>query len=270
MKKVKAKVFAIANHKGGAGKTTTAVNIAAEFGRAGETVLLIDLDTQANASLHVGKRHPSEVPVTAAELLIGDSELLPQSIEQETNFPGVSLIYGGLALERAEERLRDTAPRPSEELKIKIAPLLEDFFSVVIIDCPPSLKLLTSNALAAADYVIIPVESGSIYGLYGMSDLLRHIERIKKINPNLITLGGLLLRHDERQNVCKVIASSAKNQVGALFETKIPNSTKVNQAAAASMSVHSVDRTAKVARAFRELAREIAERTGLNLQQEAE
>ena len=265
MKAKKARVIAIANHKGGCGKTTTSVNLAYEFGRAGLSVLLIDLDTQANASLHIGKKHPSEVSITAAELLTGNPELLPQAIEEETHFPNVALIYGGLGLERAEDNLRDTAPRPSEELKSKIAPLMEGFYDVVIIDCPPSLKHLTSNGLTAADYVIIPIESGSQYGLYGMSDLLRHIERIKRINPSLSVLGGLLVRHDERQSVCKTIQAQAAAQIGKLFETKIPSSTNVNKSAVMNLSVHGVDRSSKVAREFRALAQEVGKAIGFRI-----
>lgn len=270
MKKKRAVVVAVANHKGGCGKTTTSVNLAAEFGRAGLAVLLIDLDTQANASLHIGKKHPSEVSITSAELLTGDPELLPQAIEEDTYFPGVSLIYGSLNLERAEDTLRDTAPRPSEELKIKISPLMEGFYDVVLIDCPPSLKHLTSNGLAAADYVLIPIESGSQYGLYGISDLLRHIERIKKINPDLKTLGGLLLKHDERFSVCHTIQAQALSQIGKLMDTKIPSSTNVNKAAAMNASVHTVDRSSKISREFRALAQEVGKLVGLKLKKAAE
>lgn len=247
-------VIAVANHKGGCGKTTTVVNIASELGRMGLTVLLVDLDPQANASLHVGKRHPSEIAVTCAQLLVSDIEKLPAAIEEDTNLENVSLIYGSLELGRTEDELREITPRPSEELRHKLSPLI-GLYDVILIDTPPSLKLLTSNALAAATHVIIPIESGSQYGLYGVSDLMRHCDKIRKINPDLTLLGALLIRHDERQTVCRLVENAALEQIGKLIPIKIPTSTKVAQAAIAQSSIHSIDRTSKVAREFKELAK---------------
>ena len=248
-----AKIIAIANHKGGCGKTTTSVNLAGELGRSGHTVLLIDMDPQANASLHIGLNHPSEIPVTCAELLLGDLDILPQSIQEETTLKNVSLISGSLKLGYAEDKMREDAPRPSEELAHKISPLV-DYFDVIIIDCPPSLKLLSSNALAAASHVMIPIESGSQYGLYGVSDLLRQFHKIRRINPGLKLLGGLLIRHDRRLTVCKLIEGAAEKQLGKLLPIKIPSSTKVNQAVILKKSIFDVDHSSKVARAFYELA----------------
>lgn len=247
-------VIAVANHKGGCGKTTTVINLSAEMARMGLNVLVIDLDPQANASLHIGKKHPSEVAVTCAELLLSEIEKLPLAIHDETNIVGVSLIYGSLALGKTEDELKDNAPRPSEELRDKIKPL-HGIYDVILIDCPPSLKLLTSNALAAATHFIIPVESGSQYGMYGVTDLLKLVQKIHRINPGLELIGALLIRHDERQTVCKLIEGSAKEQIGKLIDVRIPTSTKVNQSAIAQMSLHALDRTSKVARAFNLLAK---------------
>lgn len=258
----KTTVIAIANHKGGCGKTTTVINLSAELAKMGLTVLVIDLDPQANASLHIGKKHPSEVAVTCAELLLSEVEKLPQSIHNITNIEGVSLIYGSLALGTTEDVLKDNAPRPSEELRDKIKPL-HGIYDVILIDCPPSLKLLTSNALAAATHLIVPVESGSQYGMYGVTDLMKLVKKIHRINPDLELIGALLIRHDERQTVCKLIEASAKDQIGKLIDVRIPTSTKVNQSAIAQMSLHALDRTAKVSREFRRLAELIA--TQLNL-----
>ncbi|MBY0444143.1 ParA family protein [Iodobacter fluviatilis] len=256
MSDISTKWIAVANHKGGCGKTTTVVNLAAEFARNGLTVLVVDLDPQANASMHIGKKHPSEVPVTCAELLLSEIEKLPQAIYDDTNIEGVSLIYGSLGLGRAEDDLKDDTPRPSEELRTKLAPL-EGIYDVVLIDCPPSLKLLTSNALAAATHLIIPIESGSQYGLYGVTDLLKHVNKIRRVNPRLELLGALLIKHDERQTVCKLIENAAREQLGKLIPIKIPTSTKVNQAAMAQTSLHVIDRTAKVTREFKELTQYI-------------
>lgn len=258
-------VIAIANHKGGTGKTTTAVNSAAEFARSGLSVLLVDLDPQANASLHVGKEHPSKITITAAELLTSELEKLPLSIYDETNIDGVSLIYGSLALGKIEDELKDQTPRPSEELKRKLEPLM-GIYDVIVIDCPPSLRLLTSNALAAATHFLVPIESGSQYGLYGITDLLKHVTKLKQINPNLELLGALLIRHDDRQIVCQRIERSTEQQVGKLVPVRIPTSTKINQAAATQMSIHSIDRTSKVAKAYKELAKYIIDQCGIKIE----
>lgn len=260
------KIIAIANHKGGCGKTTTSVNLAAQLGRSGLSVLLIDMDPQANASLHIGKQHPSEVKTTCAELLLGEIDLLPSAIHEESTLEGVSLIYGSLNLGRAEDQLREDAPRPSEELAHKISPLV-GLYDVIIIDCPPSLKLLSSNALAAATHVIIPVESGSQYGLYGVADLLRHIEKIKRINPQIELLGALLVRHDKRLTVCKIIEGAAEDQIGHLLPVKIPNSTKVNQAVILKSDIQSTGKRSKVALAFEALGQYMIDRLGLKAEE---
>ena len=258
------KVIAVANHKGGCGKTTTVVQLSAELGRLGLAVLVVDMDPQANASLHIGKKHPSEIAVTCAELLLSELEKLPQAIDEDTMLENVSLIYGSLELGRTEDELREHTPRPSEELRHKLKPLM-GLFDVILIDTPPSLKLLTSNALAAATHVIIPIESGSQYGLYGVSDLMRHCDKIRKVNPELALLGALLIRHDERQTVCKLVENAAQDQIGRLIPIKIPTSTKVAQAAIAQSSIHSIDRSSKVAREFKDLARWLSTELGLKV-----
>ena len=255
-----AKIIAVANHKGGCGKTTTVVHLASELAAMSHRVLVIDLDPQANASLHIGIQHPSEVFVTTAELLLGDITLLTEALQEETQLENVALIYGSLSLGKAEDQLKEEAPRPSEELTIKLE-LLKDLYDFILIDCPPSLKLLTSNALASATHVIIPIESGSQYGLYGVTDLLNHLEKIKRINPQLKLLGALLLRHDERQNVCKLIRDEAIQQVGQILDTTIPQSTKVNQAAILQQPLYKLDKNSKVRKAFEKLALEVISKT---------
>lgn len=259
MTSMSAKIIAVANHKGGCGKTTTVVHLASELANLGNKVLVIDLDPQANASLHIGSKHPSEISVTTAELLVGDISLLAEALEENTNFENVALIYGSLNLGKTEDQLKDDAPRPSEELATKIE-LLKDLYDFILIDCPPSLKLLTSNALASSTHVIIPIESGSQYGLYGVTDLLNHLEKIRRINPDLKLLGALLIKHDERQNVCKLIKDEAYKQVGLILENSIPQSTKVNQAAIMQQSLVKLEKNSKVRKAFQMLAQEIVEK----------
>lgn len=262
MTKTETRIIAVANHKGGCGKTTTVVNLAAEFARMDLNVLVVDLDPQANASLHIGKKHPSVIPVTVAELLLSEAEKLPLAIHDDTHIEGVSLMYGSLNLGKTEDELKDATPRPSEELRDKLSSL-QGVFDVILIDCPPSLKLLTSNALATATHLIIPIESGSQYGMYGVTDLIKHVTKIRRINPNLQLLGALLIKHDERQTVCKLIEGVATEQIGKLLPVRIPTSTKVNQAAMAQTSLHGMDRTAKVTREFKQLATHLAKELGL-------
>ena len=262
--KMATKIIAIANHKGGCGKTTTVVHLASELAHLNYKVLVIDLDPQANASLHIGSKHPSEVEITSAELLVGDLGLLSDAIEDQTNIENVSLIYGSLNLGKTEDQLKDDSPRPSEELAQKLE-ILDGLYDFILIDCPPSLKLLTSNALATSTHVIIPIESGSQYGLYGVTDLLNHVNKIRRINPKLDLLGALLIKHDERQTVCKLIKEEALNQVGTLIETTIPMSTKVNQAAILQQSLLQLDKSTKVRKAFESLANEVVEKVQSNL-----
>lgn len=260
MSNLNTKIIAVANHKGGCGKTTTVIHLASELAKKNKKVLIIDLDPQANASLHLGKHHPSEIEITTAELLVGHHQLLTEALYEDTNIQQVSLIYGSLNLGKTEDQLKEQAPRPSEELSEKVN-FLFGLYDFILIDCPPSLKLLTSNALAAATHVIIPIESGSQYGMYGVTDLIFHLERIKRINPQLELLGALLIRHDERQNVCKLIKEQAEIQVGKLLETTIPTSTKVNQAAIMQQALYELDKNSKVRKAFECLASEVIELT---------
>lgn len=259
-----AKVIAIVNHKGGCGKTTSTINLASEFARQGNRVLVVDLDPQANATLHIGKIHPAKVSVSAAELLTGDHSLLAAAVQEETTIEGVCLISGGLALGKAEDDLKDLSPRPNEELRSKLLPA-DSVFDVILIDCPPSLKLLASNALAAATHVIVPVEAGDQYGLYGAEDLLKKVAQIRRINPNLEMLGALLIKYDDRQTICKLLAGQAEHTFGKLLPEKISQGTAVRQAVVMKTSAHGIDRSSKPARQFRQLAAALAKSLKLKM-----
>ncbi|APC19654.1 partitioning protein (plasmid) [Pseudomonas frederiksbergensis] len=252
-------VLVIANHKGGAAKTTTGINLGDNIAQMGKSVCLLDMDPQANASRHIGLSHPSEIQYTAAEMLSIVELPLALFIHDETRVEGVSLIYGSIGLENSDDLLR-AEPRPNEVLKERLAPLMgtADF---IIIDCPPSLKLLTTNALAAGTHLIVPVESGDAYGLHGHEDLLSRVKKIKQINPELINLGVLLNRHDQRQVVCKNMEENAASLYGTVVPVKLGTTTKVKQASSLQMTLRQLDSGNTVSQQFRQLAEWLVEET---------
>lgn len=254
------RIITIANHKGGCGKTATVVHLAAESAQLGLSVLVIDLDPQGNASTHIGKKHPSEVEITIKDLLLGGYSKLVEAVQEETNLRGVSLISSSLSLTTEEDKIKDNEPRPLEVLGRIIKPLI-GVYDVILIDTPPSLRTLTGNALSCATDYIIPVFSGSQYGMYGILDLQAYVEKIKYINPNLNLLGALLIRHDERQLMCRAIKEAAKEQVGKVIPVEITSSNNIDKAAALKVSIREVDATARIARKFRQLAIWIANDT---------
>jgi len=258
-----AKKLVFATHKGGAGKSTLSVQCAAELGRLGYKVLLLDLDPQANSSIHVGYDHPSTVEYTIADVLRSDNDLIKDAIHARSRFKNVSLVYSSIELGQVEDSLRENSMRPNEEIKA-IVENVEDQFDVIIFDTPPSLKLLTTNALVSADFYIIPIESGSQYAMYGLVDVEKHSSRIRNsLNPKLKFLGGILVKHDKRLNVCQIVESAVKDSIDKLIPIFIPSSTVVNQAAMLKTSVNDVNSNSKVAREFKKLAKYLVEEMGL-------
>lgn len=262
MKQKNTRIITIANHKGGCGKTATVVHLAAELAQLELSVLVIDLDPQGNASTHIGKKHPSEIEVTIKDLLLGGYTKLVEAIQEDTCIKGVHLISSSLSLTTEEDKIKDNEPRPMEVLGRIIRPLV-GVYDVILIDTPPSLRTLTGNALSCATDYIIPVFSGSQYGMYGVLDLQAYIEKIKYINPELNLLGALLIRHDERQLMCRAIKEAAKEQIGKVIPIEISSSNNIDKAAALKVSVREVDPTARIARKFRQLAMWTAKETGL-------
>lgn len=262
MSEPQTKIIAIANHKGGCGKTSTVVHLASELAQLDLNVLVIDLDPQGNSSTHIGKKHPSEVEVSIKNLLLGEYDKLAEAVQEDTCIKGVSLISSSLSLTTEEDKIKDNEPRPMEVLGRVIKPLI-GIYDVILIDTPPSLRTLTANALACATHYIIPVFSGSQYGMYGVLDLEAYIQKIKYINPNLTLLGALLIRHDERQLMCRAIKESAHDQIGRVIPIEITSSSNVDKAAALKVSLREVDATARIARKFRQLAMWVAIETDL-------
>lgn len=257
---VETRILAIANHKGGVGKTTTAVNLADCLAQKGYWVLVVDLDPQTNASQHIGKLHPARISYNACELLSNHKAGIESFIYDETELDGVHLIYGSISLENVDEIIRNEYPRPVEVLKDRLKPLIGQY-DYIIIDCPPSLKLLTQNALAAATHYIVPVESGAPYAINGLDDLKRRVEKVMMVNPELNFLGALLIKHDERQILCRENEAEAVTLFGKLIPVKISTTTKINQSIAQKVSVRMAERTNKVSQQYVKLADYIAEVT---------
>lgn len=258
--KVKTIVIAICNHKGGVGKTTTTINLADCLANLGKEVLVVDLDPQHNASTHMGIDHPALITMNGFEMMTNDSMSIENFVYEETRIPGVSLIYGSISLENADDILKQDYPRPNEVLKQRLQPLM-GIYHYIIIDCPPSLKLLTMNGLAAATHYIIPLESGAPYGLYGLSDLKNRVTRIKTINPDLEFMGTLLIRHDDRQVLCRENRDKAEELFGKLLPITLSTTSKVNQSATMGVTLRALDRNNKVSKQYMDLAEYIDKET---------
>ncbi len=261
-----AAVISVAIQKGGSAKTTLAVNLAAELGSQGYNVLVIDVDPQANASAHISVAHPSTLSKNASTLFRGNLEEIMASIQVETNpgFENVHLIPGSLELDQSvEESLRNHSPRPYEEMRRRIG-LLREAYDVIIIDTPPSLRLLTGNALAASTHYIVPIETSSQYPLYGVADLVAYIERIKEsINPDLVNIGVLISRHDERRRACKAILETVQEKIGNILPVIIHAGAKVGDASIARVPIRKMEKDGRVAKDFADLATFLINTLGL-------
>jgi chromosome partitioning protein len=254
----KPRILAIANQKGGVGKTTTAVNLAAELARAGAPVLLIDFDPQGNAStgLGVGPRDRGR----GSYQLIADGA--PNPLETyATEREGLWLIPAGPDLVGAEIEL---ANQPRREFRLAEALSswsAEAPFEYVLIDCPPSLGLLTVNALVASDGVLVPLQC-EFFALEGVSGLTRTIEAVRRrLNPRLHLAGVLLTMYDKRNNLSDLVANDARGFFGEwVYETVIPRNIRLSEAPSHGVPVADYDPRSSGALAYASLAREILRR----------
>jgi len=264
-------IIAVYNQKGGVGKTTTVVNLAAEFGRKGCTVLVIDVDPQANASTHIGAVDPNLFEKNAISLFCDkktrtDIAHLADLISQDVNdgFENVCYIPSTDQLDIVvTETLRIHSNRPLEELKARLI-LLRDAFDVILIDCPPALSLLTGNAISAATHFMIPVDTSSDYSRTGWVNLMTYIkDKTPETNPDLVYLGALLTRHSESINVQKAIAQSFDQLememelfpgAGKRLPVYIHTSTKVGEASVLREPIRKTARSNKVTKDYNDLA----------------
>lgn len=252
----KAKIICFANQKGGVGKTTSALNIAACLARSGRKVLFIDSDPQGNATSGIGimKR---DIKSSVYDLLIGRHKW--NEVALKTNVKGLSIIPSSMNLVGAEIELVDEEAR-QYKLKTAISGAEEEF-DYIIIDCPPSLGLLTINSLAAARYVIIPVLC-EYYSLEGLSQLTATIKQIKRLyNPDIELLGVLINMFDGRLNLSIAVLEEIKKYFATkLFRTPIPRSVKISEAPSHGLAITEYDRNGKGAAAYSAVALEIIQR----------
>lgn len=249
------KIVAIANQKGGVAKTTTAINLAAALAERGSRVLLIDMDPQGNASTGLGIAHDQRDPGTY-DLLLGDA--LASEALRETLTPGISVVPATTALSSSDVELQNVSKR-AYLLRDRLAtdPPLAAVIDTVLIDCPPSLNLLTVNALVAAHSVLIPLQS-EFFALEGLSQLMLTIRDIRETaNPGLRVEGVLLTMHDSRNNLAQQVEHDARETLGDLvYKTVIPRNVRLSEAPSYAMPALVYDPDSKGSRAYRALADE--------------
>jgi chromosome partitioning protein len=257
----KTRVFTVANQKGGVGKTTTTVNLAAALARNGARVLVIDLDPQGNASTALGIEHRSET-ISVYDVIIND-EPMAEVVQKSPEFKALYCIPATIHLAGAEIELVSLVAR-EQRLRSALEAFLADSeepFHYVFIDCPPSLGLLTINAFVAAQEVLIPIQC-EYYALEGLSQLLTNIRLIERhLNPQLSVSTILLTMYDSRTNLANQVVEDVREHFPAeVLTTLIPRSVRISEAPSYGQSVISFDAYSPGSLSYLEAAAEIAHR----------
>ncbi|MFP4519361.1 MAG: ParA family protein [Oceanicaulis sp.] len=254
------KVIAIANQKGGVGKTTTAINLATALAAIGQRVVVLDLDPQGNASTGLGVGR-AERRATSYDVLVSERPMEEALID--TSVPGLSIIPSDVDLSGAELEI-SSAPRRSYRLRHAIDRFRRalaakgEHCDYVLIDCPPSLNLLTVNAMTAADSVMVPLQC-EFFALEGLTQLMRTIDLVRaNLNRNLIIQGVVLTMYDKRNNLSAQVAADVRAHFGdTVYDTVIPRNVRVSEAPSFGKPVLLYDLSCSGAQAYLSLAKEV-------------
>ena len=253
------RILAIANQKGGVGKTTTAINLATALANTGHSVLLVDLDPQGNASTGVGIDYRARASGTYAMLIEGAA---PELLIAKSGVDRLDVIPADSDLAGAEVELV-SLERREFRLKAALRALVPLGYSHIVIDCPPSLGLLTLNGLVAATSVLVPLQC-EFFALEGISQLVRTIDRVKRsLNPALTLQGIVLTMFDRRNNLSDLVAADARSFFGdRVYDTVIPRNVRVSEAPSHGKPVLLYDKSSPGALAYVRLADELLRREG--------
>ncbi|WP_299817520.1 ParA family protein [uncultured Jannaschia sp.] len=253
---MQAKVVAVANQKGGVGKTTTAINLGAALAMRGHRTLIVDLDPQGNASTGLGVSRDTR-DLSTYDLLLSD--VSANIASQSTEIDGLNIIPATMDLSSADSELMSSSRRVGH-LRTALRDR-ETSFEYVFIDCPPSLNLLTINAFVASDTILVPLQA-EFFALEGLSQLLLTAREVRSsANPDLRIEGVLLTMFDRRNNLCQQVEDDARQNLGELvLETKIPRNVRLSEAPSYAMPVLNYDPTSRGAIAYRTLAGEFLQR----------